>query len=174
MQEFDAYVDARASALARRAYLLTGDAHLAEDLLQDSLARVAQHWTSIERRGGPDAYVRKVMYHRAVDQWRRRRITEVMTDQPETHEELRGPYDAEETVVRRLMLRDALARLTPKQRAVLVLRFYEDLSEVETAAVLGCSVNTVKSQARHALARMRALAPELEEAFTTARGGEDR
>ena len=73
--------------------------------------------------------------------------------------------DDEETIAHRIVLRDALARLTSRQRAVLVLRFYEDRTEVQTAEVLGCSVNTVKSQTRHALERLRALAPELADTF---------
>lgn len=167
MEEFEAYVQARSAALARTAYLLTGDVQHAEDLLQDTLSRVAERWEAVVRNGDPEAYVRKVMYHRAVDLWRRRRLREVSTGSVHEHEELRGPYDDEEAVVRRVVLRDALERLTVKQRAVLVLRFYEDKTEVEAAAVLGCSVNTVKSQTRHALSRLRELAPELPEAFAS-------
>ncbi len=152
---FEAWVLARRGALARSAYLLTGDVHLAEDLVQDTLARVADKWR--RAHANPDAYARTVMHHLAIDRWRRRtaRPLEVLTDR---HPELGG---AGPDVERRLVLRDALARLTPKQRAVLSLRFYEDLTDVQTAAVLGCSVNTVKSQARTALERLRVLAPEL-------------
>lgn len=162
VEDFEAWVRARAGALARTAYLLTGDVHLAEDLVQDTLARVADHWARVSRRGDPDAYARRVMHHLAIDRWRRRRARppEVLTDQhPELGDE--GP-DLE----RRLVLRDALARLTPKQRAVLSLRFYEDLTEVQAAQVLGCSPNTVKSQTRQALERLRTLAPDLLSALT--------
>lgn len=161
MEDFEAWVLARGSALARSAYLLTGDVHLAEDLVQETLARVADHWRRVRRRGEPDAYARRVMHHLAIDAWRRRRARppEVVTD---THREVghAGP-----DVERRLVLRQALARLTPKQRAVLSLRFYDDLTEVQTAAVLGCSVNTVKSQTRQALLRLRELAPDLLSSF---------
>jgi RNA polymerase sigma-70 factor (sigma-E family) len=164
VQEFELWVRARGGALARSAYLLTGDAHLAEDLLQETLTRVAQKW----RRVGdsPDAYARRVMHNLAIDAWRRRRSRppELLGTPPE----LAGRGDAAE-VERRVVLRDALARLTPRQRAVLSLRFYEDLTEVDAAAVLGCSVSTVKSTAREALARLRAVAPDLLSAF--AEGG---
>jgi RNA polymerase sigma-70 factor (sigma-E family) len=160
VEDFEAWVRARAGALARSAYLLTGDAHLAEDLLQDTLARVADHWRRVSRGGGPDAYARRVMHNLAIDRWRRRSVrpAEVLTD---AHPELRGPGDDADAADRRLLLREALSRLTPKQRAVLSLRFYEDLTEVQTAAVLGCSPSTVKSQSRQALARLRTLAPDL-------------
>ena len=166
MDDFESYVRARSAALARAAYLLTGDVHHAEDLLQDTLARVADRWPALVRKGDPDAFVRKVMYHRAVDVWRRRRVRpEVLSKDVGDRPELRSRGDDADTVVRRLVLRDALARLTPRQRAVLVLRFYEDCTEAQTAEILACSVNTVKSQTRHALGRLRALAPELVQTF---------
>ncbi|WP_372729064.1 SigE family RNA polymerase sigma factor [Nocardioides sp.] len=157
MQDFEEWVQARSRSLARSAYLLTGDVHLAEDLVQDTLARVADHWSRVSRRGDPDAYARRVMHHRAIDTWRRRSVrpAEVMGD---SHPEL-GQHGPD--VERRLVLRQALLRLTPKQRAVLSLRFYDDLTEVQTAGVLGCSPNTVKSQTRQALERLRVLAPDL-------------
>ncbi len=162
VEDFEAWVRARAGALARSAYLLTGDVQLAEDLVQDTLARVADHWARVSRRGEPDAYARQVMHHLAIDRWRRRRARppEVLTDR---HPELGGDGP---DVERRLVLRDALSRLTPKQRAVLSLRFYEDLTEVQTAQVLGGSPNTVKSQSRQALERLRVLAPDLLSALT--------
>jgi RNA polymerase sigma-70 factor (sigma-E family) len=161
VEEFEAFVRARSSALMRTAYLLTGDVHLAEDLLQDTLARVAERWSAVIRAGNVEAYVRRMLYHRAVDRWRRRRarVPETLGAAPPT--DRHQPDDAD-IIARRVVLRDALARLTPRQRAVLVLRFYEDYTEVQTADVLGCSVNTVKSQTRHALARLRSLGPDLE------------
>ena len=158
VEDFEAWVHARSGAFARTAYLLTGDTHLAEDLLQDTLTRVADRWRRLSREGTPDAYARRVMHNLAIDAWRRRRArpAEVITAE---HPEL-DHGDAPD-VERRLVLREALARLTPKQRAVLSLRFYEDLTEVQTAAVLGCSANTVKSQTRQALERLRVLAPDL-------------
>ena len=163
---FTAYVHARSAALGRTASLLTADRHLAEDLLQEALTRVAARWDSIVAGGDPEPYVRRVLYTCAVDGWRRRRLVEVLGwHSPE----VRGPEDAGDEAAGRLVLREALARLTTRQRAVLVLRFYEDLTEVQTAELLGCSVSTVKSQTRHALGRLRVLAPELETAFRPAR-----
>jgi RNA polymerase sigma-70 factor (sigma-E family) len=164
VEDFEAFVRERSAALARTAYLLTGDRHLAEDLLQDTLARVAERWRVIVRGGDPEPYVRRMLYTRAIDGWRYRRRREAVTARPE-QPELQSPGDGAEAIARRLVLRDALARLTPRQRAVLVLRFYEDHSEARTADLLGCSVNTVKSQTRHALSRLRALAPHLAETF---------
>lgn len=166
MEDFEDFVRTRSAALARTAYLLTGDRHHAEDLLQDTLSRVAERWRSLSRGGNPEPYVRRMLYTRAVDGWRRRR-SRAAWDEAATRQrpELRCHPDDAETVTRRLVLREALAKLTPRQRAVLVLRFYEDLTEVQTAEALECSVSTVKSQTRYALDRLRLLAPELAETF---------
>ncbi|MCW2736243.1 SigE family RNA polymerase sigma factor [Nocardioides sp.] len=151
---FDAFVHARGAALARTAYLLTGDHHLTQDLVQAALLQAAKHWGRIHT--SPEAYVRRAMYHQNISWWRRRRITETPLV---SHD---GAVESADTDLR-LTLDQALARLTSKQRTVLVLRFYEDLTEVETARALGISAGTVKSTSRHALARLRALAPELAE-----------
>lgn len=161
-EDFDDYVRARWLPLLRTATLLTGDRHAAEDLVQDALARAAQRWTVIAEADSPDAYVRRILYTRSVDTWRRTRR------EPRASEHVAwssASADTTATTDTRVTLEAALRRLTPKQRAVLVLRFYEDRSEVEAARVLGCSVNTVKSQTRHALGRLRELAPELADTF---------
>jgi len=145
-ESFEEYVAARRPARLRTAYLLTGHREDAEDLVQVALVKSVPHWKKIA--DNPEPYVRKVMARESVSRWRRRRWREVHTDQvPETPVD--GPGDD------RLALRQALATLAPRQRAVIVLRYYEDLTEVETARVLGISVGTVKSQARDALARLR-------------------
>ncbi len=151
---FEEFVAARWAALGRTAYLLTGNKHDAEDLLQTALARAATRWDKIEDH---EAYVRRVLYTQAVShwRWRRRRPPEVLTDQLPN---VAVHQPDQET---RIVLDQALSRLTPKQRAVLVLRFYEDRSESQTAEILECSVGTVKSQTRHALMRLRALNPQL-------------
>lgn len=164
MSDFEVWAVARSPQLSRTAYLLTGDLHLAEDLVQETLTRVAERWTVLTRRGDPDAYARRVMYHRSIDWWRRRR------SRPETvsgHPPELARADDTEPILDRVVLRDALLRLTPRQRAVLVLRFFEDRSEQQAAQLLGCSVNTVKSQTRHALQRLRELAPDLLELSST-------
>ena len=159
-ESFSSYVRARVAALSRIAYLLTGDVHLAEDLVQQCLVQVATHWQRIAGSGDPEPYVRKVLYRQHISWWRRRRRDAV----PSSHLPEQVMPDSTAMVAAALAVRAALAKLAPKQRAVLVLRFYEDLSEAQTAEVLGCSVNTVKSQTRDALARMRAIDPELAEA----------
>ena len=151
---FDAFVQARGAALSRTAYLLTGDHHLAQDLVQTALVQAVKHWRRIHT--SPEAYVRRAMYHQNISWWRRRRFSETGL----------GSYDDAVPATDpdlRLTLDQALARLTPKQRTVLVLRFYEDLTEVETARALGLSTSTVKSTTRQSLARLRTLAPELAE-----------
>lgn len=160
VEDFEAWVVARSPSLTRTAYLLTGDLHAAEDLLQEALARVAQRWPRLVRSGDPDAYVRRVLHNLVTDRWRRRtrRPPELLTATPD--ERRPGP-DEPASVESRLLLGEALGRLTPKQRAVLSLRFYDDLTEVQAAGVLGCSVSTVKSQTRVALARIRQVAPDL-------------
>lgn len=161
MEDFEAWVQARSAGLARSAYLLTGDRHLAEDLVQDTLVRVADHWRRVTRSGTPDAYARQVMHHLAIDRWRRRRARPAEALGTPPPEPTGEGYDVD----RRVVLRDALLRLTPRQRAMVSLRFYEDLTETQTAAVLGCSVSTVKSTTRDALRRLREHAPDLLEAL---------
>ncbi len=155
---FREFVRARIGPLSRVAYLLTGEHHAAQDLLQGALIKVALRWRRLAAEGHPEAYLRRVLYHEHISAWRRRvRHPEVSAAVlPE-----RPGVDEAGLVERRLLLRQALARLTRKQRAVLVLRFFEDLSEADTAEALGCSVGTVKSQTAYALSRLRVLAPEL-------------
>ncbi len=156
-ESFRAFVAARLLPLSRVAFMLTGDWHLAEDLVQNTLVRVARHWERVAAAGDPDHYVRRTMYNQHVSMWRRRwRAVELRSEVPD----LPLP-DPTTDSVRSLVVRQALARLAPRQRAVLVLRFYEDLTIAESAEVLGCSVSTVKSQVRDALARLQATAPEL-------------
>lgn len=159
--EFDLFVRARTPALLRAAYLLTGDQHLAEDLVQSALARTHRRWAHLHHVGNAEAYIRRTMYHLQVSWWRRPRVAESLPGElPETR---RGGDDHAEVTSTRLALRRALLQLTPKQRAVLVLRFFEDQSEAETAELLGVTPGTVKSQTAKALARLRTVAPELAE-----------
>ncbi len=155
---FSDFVRARTQALSRTAFLLACDHGAAEDLLQTALAKTALHWPKVQA-GNPEAYVRKALYHEHISVWRRRsrRLREVLTP---GGEESRTDDRADE-VATRLSVMKALATLPPAQRAVVVLRFYEDLTEVQTAQVLGIRLGTVKSQTRDALAKLRASAPEL-------------
>jgi len=149
---FAAFVRDRSAGLARTAFLLTADRYAAEDLLQTTLIKVADRWTRIATTGDPTAYIRKVMLHTAIS-WRRRRWHgELPTAAvPESASSDDGIATADER------LRGALAQVPPRQRAALVLRYYDDLTETETAAALGCSVGTVKSQTAKGLARLRTL-----------------
>ena len=169
MQDFEAFVRAAWHPLLRSAVLLCGERHGAEDLVQETLVRVAQRWPRLVRGGAdPMPYARTVLYRLWVDIWRRRRT------RPETLVEAPGEQrggvgvDGAAASVDRVALARALDQLTARQRAVLVLRYLEDRTEVETARVMGCSPNTVKSQARHALARMRELAPDVVAEFAPA------
>ncbi|MCB0895864.1 MAG: SigE family RNA polymerase sigma factor [Nocardioides sp.] len=149
---FEEYVAARRAALLRTAYLLTGHREDAEDLVQVALVKVVPRWGRIA--DDPEPYVRKVLVNESISRWRRRRWREVHTDTlPEPAVE--GPG------ADRVALQQALARLAPRQRAVIVLRYYDDLTESQAARLLGVSVGTVKSQARDALRRLRELVPDL-------------
>jgi RNA polymerase sigma-70 factor (sigma-E family) len=167
-QDLAAFVAARGPALLRLAWLLTADGPTAEDLVQDALARAIPRWTSISP-GGHEAYLRQAIRSAWIDSWRRRQVRGGIDLVPASDAGSRDERGLEDSRVEgtpdRLTVADALARLTARQRAVLVLRFYEDQTERETARALKCSVNTVKSQTRHALERLRVLAPELAEAF---------
>ncbi len=158
---FHEFVVARTAALARTAYLLTGDHHLAEDLVQTALFKAAKAWGRIQ--GDPEPYVRRILYTENVSWWRRRRhTTETALGEHD------GPAAAADDDLR-LTLERALGQLTAKQRTVLVLRYYEDRTETQTAELLGIGVGTVKSTTRQALARLRAVAPHLGELVGVAR-----
>ena len=156
---FEDFVATRGAALQRTACLLTGDWALAEDLLQTSLARAYPRWDRIVR-DDPEAYVRKVIVNTWSSWWRRKWRGEQPTSElPESA----GP-DAFADADRRQAVHRALATLPPRQRAVVVLRFHEDMSEAQVAAALDVSIGTVKSQTAKALASMRAIAREQQEA----------
>jgi RNA polymerase sigma-70 factor (sigma-E family) len=149
--DFEAWMIARQPALLRTACLLAGDTATAEDLVQTALARVYLAWDRIRDREHLDAYARKTLLNEYRSMWRRPwRRRELVSDQlPERA----GP--GEEYDGRSAALWELVATLPPRQRAVLVLRYYEELTEAETAAALGVSVGTVKSQASRALAALR-------------------
>lgn len=166
-ESFREYVRARLDRLSKVAYLLTGDRHLAEDLVQVTLVKVAQRWERITAGGDPDPYVRRVLYTSHVAWWRRDRLRAISVAQVPD----RPGRDVIADVSTAVAVRRALALVTPRQRAVLVLRYFEDLTETQTAAVLGCSVGTVKSHAHHGLARLREAAAGLADVMTGADDG---
>jgi RNA polymerase sigma-70 factor (sigma-E family) len=159
--QFDEFVRARTPALLRSAYLLTGDQHLAEDLVQSALARTHRSWRSLHAEGNAEAYTRKIMHNLQVSWWRRRRVAESLAGEIPEPRRAGSQTDHAQLTATRLSLKAALLQLSAKQRAVLVLRFFEDRSEAETAQLLGVSVGTIKSQTANALARLRQIAPEL-------------
>ncbi|GAA1792927.1 SigE family RNA polymerase sigma factor [Nostocoides veronense] len=156
--EVEELVRARYGALVRAAFLLTGSREGAEDLVQDVLVRAGTRWPRITDRGHPEAYVRRMLVTQSIDTWRKWH-REVPAGEATAY--LLQSAAEPVAVPTRVALARALARLTPKQRAVLVLRYVEDLTEVATAEALGVAVGTVKSQTRDALARLRVVAPEL-------------
>jgi RNA polymerase sigma-70 factor (sigma-E family) len=151
-EEFRAFVAANNVPLLRTAYLLTGDRQLAEDLVQNALLRVYRRWARISRLDRPEAYVRKVLVNERRSAFRRRRVAEDLRPVPP---ERPGADDAARHAERDELLGE-LQKLPPRTRAVLVLRYWDDISEADTAELLGCSVGTVKSQASRGLARLRA------------------
>jgi RNA polymerase sigma-70 factor (sigma-E family) len=163
---FTAFVAARGPALLRLGWLLTSDPDAAEDLVQEALARLVRHWDRVAPAGTPEAYVRTAIRSIWVDSWRRRggRTLHLVAEVPDRAE----PDPGLEGSDTRRDVAAALALLAPRQRAVLVLRFYEDLTEAETARMLGCSPSTVKSQTREALHRLRERAPWLADEFRLA------
>ncbi len=154
------FVRTRTHALLRSAFLLTGDQHLAEDLVQEALARTHRAWSRLERPENAEAYARKVMYHAQVSLWRRPRVAEVLPGELDP-DRAAGSDDPAEAAVQRIALRRALLALSAKQRAVVVLRFFEDRTEAEAAQLLGVSVSTVKTQTGRALERLRGLLPDV-------------
>ncbi|MCW2796107.1 SigE family RNA polymerase sigma factor [Nocardioides sp.] len=155
-EEFTAYLNARQPALLRTAYLLTGDRHQAEDVLQTSLAKLYLAWDRVQDRDSVDAYVRRIMVNENNSLWRRGwKKREHATDVVPEATPVRDTYDEGAGSA----LWDVVQTLPKKARAVVVLRYYEQLTEAETADVLGISVGTVKSQASRALAALRERTP---------------
>ena len=152
VEEFAQFVEVRQRALQRTAWLLTGDWALAEDLVQTALARSWPRWERIRRRDDPEIYVRRVMVNTWAS-WSRRRWRGERPSQAVPDGQAAGDLAAEVAV--RMTVRNALRALTARQRAVLVLRVFDDLSEPQVAQVLGCAVGTVKSTMAQALARLR-------------------
>jgi RNA polymerase sigma-70 factor (sigma-E family) len=150
---FRDFVAARSAALVRSAWLLTGDNAAAQDLVQTALAKTWTRWPRLERKDAPEAYVRRVMVSTFLS-WRRRRSYGelVVASLPEAS----SGCDMFAEADLRHAVSAALAVLPSRQRAVVVLRFFDDLTEAQTAVVLGCSVGTVKSQNAKALAKLRA------------------
>jgi RNA polymerase sigma-70 factor (sigma-E family) len=150
--DFERFVLDRSTALLRTAVLLVGDRHHAEDLVQTTLLRLARHWRSVGEH--PEAYARRILVNLTRDHWRRRgrrgtdRELDEQIPQPATR-------DLADAVVDRDVLRRALAELPRRQREVMVLRFFADLSVADTAAALGVSEGTVKTQTSRAVTRLR-------------------
>jgi RNA polymerase sigma-70 factor (sigma-E family) len=150
---FAQFMTARERSLQRTAWLLTGDRALAEDLVQTALAQTWRHWDRIRRRDDPELYVRRIMvntwsswYRR---KWRGERPSELVVDQPTCS-------DVATEVAMRIAVKHALGSLNDRQRAVVVLRLFDDLSEAQVASVLECPIGTVKSLMSRALAKLRA------------------
>ncbi len=152
VEGFAQFVEARQRGLQRTAWLLTGDWALAEDLVQTALARSWPRWERIRRRDDPEIYVRRVIVNTWAS-WSRRRWR---GERPSaTVPDSQAPGDMAAEVAVRMAVRAALGSLTARQRAVLVLRVFDDLSEAQVAQVLDCAVGTVKATLAHAVARLR-------------------
>jgi RNA polymerase sigma-70 factor (sigma-E family) len=154
--EFHDFVVARWPRLVRTAYLLTGDRHHAEDLAQSALTRAYQGWARVRAADNPDAYLHRILVRCNASRFRRRRVAEHLTDtEPLADLAERAHPDVAEQIAQRRALVAALQDLPRRQRAIVVLRFWSDLSERETAEAAGCSVGSVKSQTHRALAKLR-------------------
>ena len=157
-EAFDAFVRARLPELLRFGRALTGSAEAGADLVQDALERTLLHWSRLQSREEPEGYVRRIMVNRNISIWRklgRERVTDpvALLDRATEDTYVDGQLWA------------AIQQLPTKQRAVIALRYYEDMSEADIARTLGCSVGTVKSQASKAMAKLRQLVPPSTEAL---------
>ena len=158
-EEFRDFMRGRWPAMVRLAYGLTGDLGHAEDVAQAAFARAYASWGRMRRTGDPDAYLRRIVVNENRRRFRKRRVAEDLSGEPPEPRgpDATGPGSAPGPEERSAVL-DALRVLGPRQRAVVVLRYWLDMSEAETAAALNCSTGTVKSQASRALATLRKTA----------------
>ncbi len=164
--EFREFMRARWPVMVRLAYGLTGDQGYAEDVAQAAFARAYASWPRVRRAGDPDAYVRQIVVNQNRNRFRRHRVAERLTDSPPESAVVEVAWtDATREYDERSALIAALQRLGPRQRAVIVLRYWMDLTEHETATALNCSVGTVKSQASRALATLRQSTDLVDEGF---------
>ena len=147
-QEFREFARSRAAPLHRAAYLLCGDWHLADDIVQETLVKTYRHWSRVRRADNPDAYVRRILVNETNRHWKRQRFAAVPAEQMS---DAARQVDDAGRVIDRMALLQALENLTPGQRATVVLRYFEGFSERDTAAALGCTEGTVKSQTSRAL-----------------------
>ncbi len=161
--EFREFMHSRWPAMVRLAYVLTGDLGHAEDVAQAAFARAYASWPKVRRTENPEGYVRRIVINENRNRFRKHRVTEELTGAPPEPGPGAGPGagpglglgDATSQYDERSVLMTALRRLGPRQRAVVVFRYWLGLTEAETAAELNCSVGTVKSQASRALATLR-------------------
>ena len=157
MTDFDDFVNTRGPALLRFAYLLTGNAHQAEDMVQEALARSHSHWSRIEQYQVPEAYVRKAVLRQYLS-WRSRRSSSEITV-ANVPDRVAVTADEADRIVVRQQLGQLLARLPRMQRAVLVLRYFEDRDDDDIAELLGCARATVRVHAARGLRRLRDALP---------------
>lgn len=159
--DLDAWLDGAMPRIYGLAYALTGDRHAAEDLSQEALATVVSKWRTVSRAQNSTAYARKIVVNTFLSQKRKRWTREVISDDvvtelvPSTSDHASGLVDREALV-------EALRELPPRQRTAVTLRYYEDLSDADIAALMGCSVSTVRSSIHHALAALRSGAVSLD------------
>ncbi|MEV1315652.1 SigE family RNA polymerase sigma factor [Micromonospora arborensis] len=152
---YEEFADARLAPLLRYAVMLTGDPHQAQDLVQETMVRVQLNWRRVARADAPERYVRRMLTNQYVD-WRRGSWVRRVLLRAEPDPTLPVPTDHAQAAVDRDQIWSWLSRLPRRQRAALVLRYYEDLPDVEIADILGCAVGTVRSSISRALATLRA------------------
>lgn len=150
--DFWAFAAARLPALLAYAHVLTANRHDAEELVQEALSRVGAAWPRVAKGGNAEAYVRRTMINAHVSGWRSRRREDLVATVPEAQQD-----ESLEQVAAILAVRTALRQLSPRQRAAVVLRYYDGLSVEEAAQALNCSTGTIKSQTHDALSRLAPL-----------------
>jgi RNA polymerase sigma-70 factor (sigma-E family) len=164
-ERFREFAVLQAGPLRRCAYLFCGDWHLAEDLMQLTLVKIYRAWTRVAKREALTNYARTVLLRTWLDEkrrpWRRSEVRHA--EVPERSDEAASPEDEAERSYARALVHEALLTVPPRQRAVLVLRYFDDLSVADTAKAMGCSEGTVKSQAARGLANLRAAMKTVEE-----------